>query len=332
MPWRPDILAVLSIAALVYARGWTALRRAGYRRGATWPRCGAYIAGLTLIAGALVSPLAVYQGSHLSLHMIQHELLMIGGAPLILLGRPFPFITWGVPRAARRWFGCAFRRHALARRSFDALTRPSVAWILSTAVLWVWHAPVLYDAVEASPILHDAQHVSFFLAGLLFWWPILESPPFRHRLAFSGRVAYLVAGMSQRSVLGGIIALSDRVLYTHYADLIFPGSRPPLADQRLAGGIMWFGSGVILLCATLLVIGRSESEISSDVLRPADASPGDDPRVPMLVAARAQPDLCEWPRGVRPAPRRLVVDDPRPASPRHMSDILLPGVSRDGRG
>lgn len=273
-PWRPDILAVLSLAALTYTRGWAALRRAGHWQVATWSRFGAYTAGLMLIAGALVSPLAVYQGSHLSIHMIQHELLMIGSAPLVLIGRPFPFIMWGLPREARRWLGCAFRRHALARRSFDALARPSVAWTLSTAVLWVWHAPVLYDAVEASPILHDAQHVSFFLAGLLFWWPILESPPFRHRLALSGRVAYLVAGMSQRSVLGGIIALSDRVLYTHYADLIFPGSRPPLADQHLAGGIMWFGSGVILLCATVLVIGRSENEISSGVLRRTDASPG----------------------------------------------------------
>ena len=235
MPWRPDILAVLDIAAFAYARGWTALRRAGHRQIATWPWCGAYAAGLTLIAGALLSPLAIYQSDYLSVHMVQHELLMVGAAPLILLGRPFPLIAWRLPPAVRRVLAFVFRRAAVIRRGFDELTRPTAAWALSTAVLWIWHAPALYDAVEGSGLLHDVQHVSFFLAGLLFWWPIVGTPPYRHRLTLFGRVAYLAAGMGQRSALGAIIALSDRVLYTPYADVVFPGSGSPLADQHLAG-------------------------------------------------------------------------------------------------
>lgn len=194
--------------------------------------------------------------------MVQHELLMIGGAPLILLGRPFPFLVWGLPRKARRQLGSAFRRRAVARQSFDVLSRPSTAWALSTAVLWIWHAPVLYDAALASGPLHDVQHISFFLAGLLFWWPIVGTSPFRHRLTLPGRVAYLVAGIGQRSVLGAIIVLSGRVLYMPYADLVVPGSGSPLADQRLAGGIMWFGSGLVLLCAAVMVIVRTSERES----------------------------------------------------------------------
>jgi putative membrane protein len=253
---RAAIVTVLGALALLYALGWIRLRRAGLAPAAPWPRLIAYCAGVGITGMALLSPLASLQGTLLSAHMVQHELLLIAGAPLALLGGPLAAILWGLPDGLRLHVGRWLRRRCLVRRTFDALTQPVTAWAVSTALLWLWHAPYLYNAVEASPLLHDAQHLSFFAVGLLFWWPVVQAPPFVHRMTLSSGVGYLAAGIVQRSILGGIITLSNHVLYVHYAGVLRRGGLSALQDQRIAGGIMWFLSGTVLAVATILVIWR----------------------------------------------------------------------------
>ncbi|MGH9206209.1 MAG: cytochrome c oxidase assembly protein, partial [Acidimicrobiales bacterium] len=159
--------------ALAYVRGWLILRWKGYPSAACWPRLIASLFGWGIVAVALLSPLDALAQLRLSMHMIQHELLMVVAPPLLLLGRPLAVALWGLPAGARSWAAQSLRRRAPLRRAFDRLTSPLVAWGVSTAVLWAWHIPAAYDAVEANGLLHDAQHVCFFASGLLFWWPII---------------------------------------------------------------------------------------------------------------------------------------------------------------
>ena len=252
--WRSDVVPVLVIVVGVYLRGWIALRGRGYGRAAPTRRLAAFVGGWAVVAVALVGPFDVFQSARFSVHMVEHELLMIAAAPLVLLGRPLAVAVWGLPRPLRIWIGRSLRPAAPQRRLFDLMTRPAVAWGISTGLLWAWHAPTAYNAVEVNGFVHNLQHLSLFAAGLLLWWPVIGTPPLGHLMSLAGRVGYLAAAMTQRALLGGIITLSDRVLYSYYQDLPGVGVASALQDQRVAGAIMWFGSGIALLAGALLVI------------------------------------------------------------------------------
>ncbi|HKV46149.1 MAG TPA: cytochrome c oxidase assembly protein [bacterium] len=258
--WRADVLGILTFLAVLYSRGWLILRSRPPRPAASWPELLAYLSGLGVTGVALLSPLAVFQPYLLSVHMVQHELLIIVAVPLVLLGRPLAIMLWGMPVGLRHGIGRQLRPQRPLRRIFDTLEQPFTAWTVSTGLLWVWHIPSIYNAVETNGLLHDAQHIAFFLSGLVFWWPVIQAPPFALSVTLPLRVGYLVAGMTQRALLGGMITLSTNVLYGHYS--LVPRLSPlsPLDDQRLAGSIMWFASGIVLLIATLIVIWRAPED------------------------------------------------------------------------
>ena len=94
--------------------------------------------------------------------------------------------------------------------------------------MWIWHAATAYNAVENHGLLHDTQHLAFFVSGLVFWWPVIQAPPFQHALSMPMRVGYLVAGTTQRSLLGGVLTLFNRSLYSHNIDILRIGALSPL--------------------------------------------------------------------------------------------------------
>ena len=265
--WRFDVATALCLITLIYLCGWAGLRRRNVPGAASALRLAAWTGGWAVVAVALLSPLDVFQTAFVSVHMIQHELLMVVAPPLILLGRPMAVTLWGLPRRVRCWVGRLLRPRAALRRIFHLVTRPPAAWGISTAVLWAWHVPAVYDAVETNGLLHNIQHVCFSAAGLLFWWPVVGAPPFAGRLSLPLRAGYLIAGMTQRSLLGALITLSDRVLYPYYAEVLRSGPTLALRDQRIAGAIMWFGSGIVLLAVTLIVLWHAPEESIAPAIR-----------------------------------------------------------------
>lgn len=262
--WRSSVLLMLLLAALAYSLGWTRLRRTGHERLASVPRLAAYFTGLATIAVALLSPLDTFEALLFWVHMVQHELLMVVAAPLILLGSPLAMRLWAAPAPVRRALGGLLQRRSPLRHLFNGITRPLIAWAIATAAVWLWHIPAAYDAVQANPLLHDAEHLTFFLTSLFFWWPVTRTPPYVHRTSLLQRLAYLFAGMTQSGILGGIITLADNVIYPHYAAVPRFGSLTPLTDQRIAGIVMWFISALPLLAVALILILRSsESEVDT---------------------------------------------------------------------
>ena len=240
--WDPPFVAALVFVELVYVVLWARGRIGNRSLRLTPSRLAAFTAAMAVIAIALLSPIGVNGERLLSMHMVEHDLLIWVVAPLVLLG-----IAPMLDRAEQL--------SAVVRKARGYLTHPLVAWVTSTMLLWVWHAPLAYEWTLADETVHHIEHLSFLGAYLLYWWPLIGSSREIASLPTNGaRVAYLVAGMMQSALLGALITFHESVLYTAY--LHVPGATPAsaLADQRLAGALMWFPGAIVFTVAAVLVI------------------------------------------------------------------------------
>src|SRR5262249_6381993 len=118
----------------------------------------AFWSGWLVLGVALISPLHALGAFLFSAHMIQHEVLMLVAAPLLVLARPLPRFLWALPLPWRRQLGTM--RQGM-RGSWRVLTHPLIAWALHAVVLWIWHVPRLFQATLTSDLVHTWQHLSF---------------------------------------------------------------------------------------------------------------------------------------------------------------------------
>jgi putative membrane protein len=243
------VAVALVATAVAYQVGWRALD-AGRSSLATseWRRW-AFLAGLAVVGVALLSPVAVEAHERLSVHMVQHLLLTLVAAPLLVAGRPVVVTTAAVSDERRR------RLLRLGRgRAVAVLGHPLVAWLAFAAVGWVVHFSPLFDLALDNPVAHAAEHAVFLGSALLFWRPVLGTAV-HGRLSHSLRLLYLALAMPQNTFLALAISSSTSPLYAHYVGAAGLGGRSALEDQRLAGGIMWVGGDLTLLVAVVAVAG-----------------------------------------------------------------------------
>ena len=256
--WRlePPLFAIAA-GALVYALGLR--KRVSQRRG---PRTEATLFGAGLIALVLAydSPLAALDDELFWVHMTQHMLILAVAPPLILLGRPGATIARALPLGVRRPIARGLARGAWSaplRAAGRRLAGSTLTLVLFTVTLIAWHLPGLYDATLRSSAVHELEHALFLAVGLLYWSQLIDSPPFRSRLGSGQRALYATVGMAVGSVLGLVLAFAPSPLYPGYADL---GSRPggisALADQHLAGGIMWVPGSISFTAAIVFFAYR----------------------------------------------------------------------------
>ena len=256
-PW---IMLPLILAAALYLCGTARLwRRAGMGRGVRYWQLALYVAGWLALAGALVSPLH-WWGEHLfTAHMIEHEIVMVVAAPLLVAGRPLGAALWAFPdRLRRRLAGAA--QGGLWRW----LSLPATATILHGLAIWVWHMPPLFDATVTHVGLHRAQHLSFLLSGLLFWWALLRRA---HPAAAAG---HLFITMVHTGVLGALLTFSPRVLYTQQTAHAALWGLTALEDQQIAGLVMWVPGGTVYAAVMLTMVSRWVRR-SNRGWRPGDA-------------------------------------------------------------
>jgi len=263
---RPLVLLLVTTLGILYVRGWWRLRRTSRTRGAApgW-RLAAYLTGLATVVLALCSPLEILAELSFTAHMAQHQLLMMTAPPLLLLGAPFPLIMWALPLRLRRRVGGLVTRPGPVRRILSTLTWMPVALTLFTVTLWGWHYPFFYDLALRSPLLHDAEHLTFFGTAVLFWWPIINPAPRFHHLTsgamYGARIGYLVLATAQNTLLGAVFGMAERVFYPSYAaapPLLLDWS--PLDDQSFGGGVMWSASHMFLLAILILLHRAIEAE------------------------------------------------------------------------
>jgi cytochrome c oxidase assembly factor CtaG len=254
--WRSDVALVVAAFGAAYLVGWCRLRRRDVRAAPGWP-LALYLGGLVTVCLALLSPIDALGSLLFFVHMTQHELLTMVAPPLLLLGNPFPVVLWGLPTRWRLRIASLLVPGAWPRRAFRAATAMPVTWLVYVVTVWVWHWPPAYQASLRSGLVHDAQHLSFFVAALLFWWPVINPAPMLHGHRHHAiRVAYVVAAAFQSQMLGLIFAFSGRVFYPHYDAVPRLWGFTALQDQSAAGLLMMQAEGLIYLGTVLALVGR----------------------------------------------------------------------------
>jgi putative membrane protein len=246
--------ASLCVAALVYAIGWLRLR-IFFPNLISVRRLAAFSAGIASLWVALGSPLEAFDDVSLSVHMVQHLLLMGVAPPLILLGAPTLPLLRGLPRRITRGPVRQFLNSLPVKWLGRALTDPVICWIVASVALIAWHIPAAFELALRSNSWHEFEHVCFFATSLMFWWPVIRPFPSVAKWPGWSIPPYLFLGTLPGGALGAFLTFCDRVLYPSYAaaPMIFHVS--PLEDQVFAGALMWvFGTFVYAVPAVVLTV------------------------------------------------------------------------------
>jgi putative membrane protein len=215
-----------------------------------WPakRTIAFLSGLGWILVALQSGLDTYDGTLLSVHMVQHLILLLAAPLCLLWGRPVMLALRALPRRGRQ-------RLAAAMVALRPLGHWTVGLAAFYAAVLVPHVPAFFDASLRHPLIHDAQHLVFLLGGLLFFWPLFGSPLGRRALGSVGSMSYVIASMPSCALIGAYLNRYPHALYAPYAHIDRLLGISAVTDQYTAGALMWVGAHVILTAVTLWVLG-----------------------------------------------------------------------------
>jgi putative membrane protein len=196
-------------------------------------------AGLAVMWIVTASPLAHLDHHLLTAHMLQHLLLMLVAAPLILFGARSIVAQWHLPL--------------------------TLCWLAGSVTVLAWHVPAIFELALQSHFWHEFEHASFFIAGILFWWPVVRPAPYSR---WSVPV-YLFLATLPCDALSAFLAFCGHVVYRPYlsapAGLI---GLSPLDDQALAGALMWVTVTFAYLIPALL---RTAWLLSSERKGAADA-------------------------------------------------------------
>ena len=209
----------------------------------------------------MFGPFDTYADYLFLVHMLQHLTLALAAAPLLLMAGVMPAFMWSMPRFLRQGVGAEFAVTGMARRVVSVATQPRVAIVLFVGALWIWHIPDIYDAAVRNELIHLAEHMSFFLGAMLFWWPIIGPAPVRSPLGYPQRLIYLLLVVTPSAVLAALVTLAGSSIYDVYDGSNEVWGLDPLSDQRIGGLIMWVpGNFVYLLTMTVLFFKWYESE------------------------------------------------------------------------
>jgi len=249
--WTWDLPITISLAMflLVYSAG--AVRRGDASRLSV--RHFAFLAGWLSLAFGLVSPLHRMGDVLFSAHMLQHEILILISAPLIAASHPAVTLLYVFPQNYRRAIGSLISKIERVPALALVMT-PLGAFLLHAVALWSWHIPYLYEATLSSDAVHAAQHVSFFLSGLVFWSALYGAG--RSTMSYGAGVIYVFGTAIHCGALGALLTFSTVLWYPIYADRTELWHLTPLQDQQLGGLLMWVPSGVVFIVIGIWLFAR----------------------------------------------------------------------------
>lgn len=247
---EPWMLAPMLLAIGLYGLGYVRLRRRSEHGRRERARDAVHFTlGMTVLAGAALSPLHQLAGRSFTAHMVEHELIMLGAAPLLVWSRPLGTILWAFPAGGRRALAAITRSRA-GGSLWRVFTDPVLATVLQAAAVWIWHLPSLFDRALSSEGWHAAQHLSFFISALLFWSAMLGL----RRNPWTA-AACLFATSMITGALGAFMALSESPWYGPYAALgLAAFGLTPAQDQQLAGVLMWVPGGLFHAVVAMVLL------------------------------------------------------------------------------
>lgn len=248
--WDWPVLAAIGLTGLLYGRGLIEVwRRAGADHGIGLHQAAAFYVGLLALLTALVSPVDALGETQLSMHMIQHLLLMLAAAPLMAYGLSKTALAYALPKPVRMTTAARQPWRSRLSAAGRTITHPGLVWALHAIAVIGWHLPLIYQAAVRNDPIHILQHLSFFLTGLLFWWVF-----FHKRLGFVTGGLYIFTTATYSGLIGAFLTLSNELAYPVYAGRINIWGYSALEDQQLAGVIMWVPPSIIYLTALLYTV------------------------------------------------------------------------------
>jgi cytochrome c oxidase assembly factor CtaG len=257
----PVLTTPLGLALLIYGTGWIRLARRAVSPPRGAPR---FLSGWAVLTLALTSPLHEAGERSFTMHMTEHELIMLAATLLLASSNAGGVLAWGLPRPLR--LALAGQWKSPLQGAWRRLTEPITATAVQGAVMWAWHAPVLFDRALDSFDWHVVQHACFLLSSLLFWWAMLHP---RGRGGYGLSAACLFATSLIGGALGALMSFAASPWYAAYAAMGMTGiGLDPVTDQQLAGLVMWIPGGLVHGIAALVMFYKwfKSSEIDRAAL------------------------------------------------------------------
>jgi putative membrane protein len=247
----PSVLIGVALVFGAYVRRWRQVRAAGSSRRATeapvWRLC-CFTAAMAVLLIALVSPIDALADQLFFGHMIQHMLLLDLAPVLAILG-----LTKVLLRPVTRAVSEIERRAG-------PLAHPAFAVFLYVSVIWAWHIPSAYDLAVRHPLVHVLEHLTFVLAGGLYWWHLLSPIRARLRLDGMGPVVYMASTKLCVGALGMGLAFAPSALYPYYVHHARVWGISAIDDQSIAGLIMAVEQSIVMGVALVALFVRALTE------------------------------------------------------------------------
>jgi putative membrane protein len=274
---RIEVIGLLLTLGALHFIGWRNLRRRGRTRFANGWRLASYFVGLFVLGISILSPIDVLSSQLFLMHMVQHLLMMMAAAPLLMLANPFPTFLWALPRDLRTRVGRWFLPGHPLYRTLEKILRPGVTWLVFVTVYLGWHDPELYNLALRNAFVHDLEHITFFGVAILFWWRITSAgPQIGKRLPAMMRAAYAVTLVPVNMLAGVAITFSESPIYTHYTMVPRLYGISVMDDQTWAGLIMWIPGSMMYILAAIFLIGVHMNRVKKmeqrNALAPDDES------------------------------------------------------------
>lgn len=275
--WQLDPGVLVAGAATAGLYGWGIVRS-----GKRWPlwRAASFMVGLLVLVTALASGVDRYSDELLSVHVVQHLLLILLAPALLLWGAPVRLALTACSPAGRGVIGAVLRW-----RWVRTLTRPACGFALFTIVVLVTHLTGLYEVALRDSTVHALEHAAYFWSGLIFLLPILAADPVPRPPRAIARFCWLMAAMTVMFIPAALFMFDEHVRYPFY---LLPARAlhvSTLENQHVAGMIMLFAGGVAMAALAIVVameamILEERRQLRRDSYLYAD---GDEPGKPSVT-------------------------------------------------
>ncbi len=238
---QPGPIVLVAALTFLYVRRWREVD-------GSLGRLTSFLAGMALVLVALVSPVDRLGEQLFLMHMTQHLLLLDLAPILVLLG-----LTKVLLRPLTR-------RLVRVEQAAGPLAHPVFAIVLYVVTMALWHVPAMYDAALEHATLHVLEHVSFGVAGGLYWWHLLSPIRARRRLGGMGPVVYMLATKVLVGLLGILLTFAPETLYDFYERSPGYWGLAHGTDQAVGGLIMALEQSIVMGVALVFLFVRALGE------------------------------------------------------------------------